>query len=60
MNYKIKEIPQEERPRERLKQLGVEHLSNKELLAIICNAAAGTDLFACFSLSPIVRHTGSI
>lgn len=35
MSYKIKEIPQEERPRERLKQLGVEHLSNKELLAII-------------------------
>lgn len=35
MSYKIKEIPEEERPRERLKQLGVENLSNKELLAII-------------------------
>ena len=33
--YKIKEIPKSERPRERLKQNGVESLSDKELLAII-------------------------
>ena len=31
--YKIKEIPEEERPRERLKRVGVENLTNKELLS---------------------------
>ena len=35
MNYKIKEIPKSERPRERLKQVGVENLSDKEILSII-------------------------
>ncbi len=35
MNLKIKEIPQEERPRERLLCYGVEQLSNEELLAIL-------------------------
>ena len=33
--YKIKEIPINERPRERLKEVGVENLSNKELISII-------------------------
>lgn len=33
--YKIKEIPKGERPRERLKEVGVENLSNKELISII-------------------------
>ena len=32
---RIKDIPKENRPRERLKQNGVEALSNSELLAII-------------------------
>ena len=35
MNVKIKEIPIEERPRERLINNGVENLSNEELLSII-------------------------
>lgn len=35
MNVSIKEIPKEERPRERLINLGVEKLSNEELLAIL-------------------------
>lgn len=35
MSYKVKEIPITERPRERLKQVGPENLSDKELLAII-------------------------
>lgn len=35
MNYKIKEIPSDERPRERCLHYGVEQLSNKELLAIL-------------------------
>ena len=33
--YKIKEIPKGERPRERLKEVGVENLSDKELISII-------------------------
>lgn len=33
--YKIKDIPRGERPRERLKDVGVENLTNKELIAII-------------------------
>ena len=35
MNYKIKDIPEEERPRERLVSSGVANLSNTELLSII-------------------------
>lgn len=35
MGYKIKEIPETERPRERLKMVGSKNLSDKELLAII-------------------------
>ena len=34
-NYKIKEIPPNERPRERLKEVGVEGLTNIELLSIL-------------------------
>ena len=34
-NYKMKEIPLIERPRERLKEVGVENLTNIELLSII-------------------------
>lgn len=34
-NYKIKDIPSFERPRERLINVGVENLSNRELLSII-------------------------
>ena len=37
---KIKEIPKEERPRERLKEVGVNNLSNKELLHDTSNALA--------------------
>ena len=35
MSIMIKDLPQEERPRERLKNCGVENLSNEELIAII-------------------------
>ena len=35
MNYRIKDLPVSERPRERLKEIGISNLSNKELLAII-------------------------
>lgn len=33
--YKMKEIPEEERPRERVKLVGMDNLTNKELLSII-------------------------
>ena len=35
MNYKIKDLPLDERPREKLKNRGAESLSNEELIAII-------------------------
>ena len=35
MSYTIKELPEEERPRERMKKVGVENLSDKELLSIL-------------------------
>lgn len=35
MNYKIKDLPLEERPREKLKEKGKESLSNEELIAIL-------------------------
>ena len=34
-NYKIKDIPLKERPRERLKEVGISNLSDKELISII-------------------------
>lgn len=35
MNYKIKDLPIDERPREKLKEKGAQSLSNEELIAII-------------------------
>ena len=35
MNYTIKELPEKERPRERLKEVGVENLTDKEILSIL-------------------------
>ena len=35
MSYKIKDLPLDERPREKLKEKGEENLSNEELLAIL-------------------------
>ncbi len=35
MNYKIKDLPLDERPREKLKEKGAENLSNEELIAIL-------------------------
>ena len=35
MSYRIKELPELERPRERLKRVGVENLTDKEILSII-------------------------
>ena len=41
MSYLIKEIPIEERPRERFKKYGVEALSNQELLSILMRTGTG-------------------
>ncbi len=41
MSYLIKELPEDERPRERFKKYGVESLSNEELLSILLRT--GTD-----------------
>ncbi len=35
MNYRIKDLPSSERPRERLKSMGVSSLTDKEILAIL-------------------------
>lgn len=35
MNYKIKDLPEKERPRERLKEVGPENLTDKEILSIL-------------------------
>ena len=35
MNYKMKDLPINERPRERLREVGISNLSDRELLAII-------------------------
>lgn len=41
MSYLIKELPIEERPRERFKKYGVEALSNEELLSILLRTGTG-------------------
>lgn len=42
MSYLIKEIPIDERPRERFKKYGVKALSNEELLSIILRTGTGS------------------
>lgn len=49
---KIKDIPKEERPRERLIKYGVENLSNEELLSIIIKT--GTKDYSVKTISQIV------
>ncbi len=41
MSYLIKELPLDERPRERFKKYGVEALSNEELLSILLRTGTG-------------------
>ncbi len=43
MNYKIKDLPVDERPREKLKTKGAESLSNEELIAIILRTGSKTE-----------------
>ena len=63
--YKIKEMPTTERPRERLKNYGVESLSDSELLAIILKTGTKNknvlelsyDILKRFSLQEITEAT---
>lgn len=59
MNLKIKEIPQDERPRERLLCYGVEQLSNEELLAILLKTGT-RDMSAKVLGTYILKELGSI
>ncbi|MGI6359661.1 MAG: RadC family protein [Acholeplasmatales bacterium] len=55
MNYKMKEIPEYERPRERLKKYGAVALSNVELLAILLQT--GTKDESVLELSRRILYT---
>ena len=59
MNLKIKEIPQDERPRERLLCYGVEQLSNEELLAILLKTGT-RDMSAKVLASYLLKEMGNI
>ena len=59
MNFKIKEIPQDERPRERLLCYGVEQLSNEELLAILLKTGT-RDMSAKVLASYLLKEIGNI
>lgn len=59
MNLKIKEIPQDERPRERLLRYGSEQLSNEELLAILLKTGT-RDMSAKVLASYLLKELGSI
>jgi UPF0758 protein CD1144 len=59
LNLKIKEIPQEERPRERLLCYGVEQLSNEELLAILLKTGT-RDMSAKVLASYLLKEIGNI
>ncbi|MCX8027183.1 MAG: DNA repair protein RadC [Thermodesulfovibrionales bacterium] len=56
---KIKEMPKEERPRERLLKRGVEHLSDAQLIAIVLRT--GCDSKNALSLAmELLNHFGSL
>lgn len=59
MNLKIKEMPKEERPRERLMCYGVEKLSNEELLAILLKTGT-KEMSAKVLASYILRETDGV
>jgi len=59
LNLKIKEIPQDERPRERLLCYGVEQLSNEELLAILLKTGT-RDMSAKVLASYLLKEIGNI
>jgi len=59
LRYRIKDLPQHERPRERLRDLGPAALSNAELLAILLRT--GTSRFTAIGLaSNLLSRFGSL
>ena len=54
--YRIKDIPKEERPRERLLKVGVENLSNKELIAIILKTGLKNKNVSDLSLEVLKKY----
>lgn len=59
MNVKIKDIPNDDRPRERLLTLGAESLSNEELLAILLNSGH-KDLSVRVLASKVLSKAGGL
>jgi DNA repair protein RadC len=43
VKYRIKELPEETRPRERLLKLGVDALHERELIAVLLRTGSGKD-----------------
>lgn len=56
MSYLIKDLPLEERPRERLKKVGVENLSNEELLSIILRTGTKSKSVKDLSIEILKEH----
>lgn len=54
--YRIKEIPKDERPRERLKEVGVENITNTELLSIILKTGTKNKSVKDLSLEILKNH----
>jgi DNA repair protein RadC len=57
-NVRIREIPSSERPRERLRDLGANSLSNAELLAIILRTGSGNLNVLNLATNLLARHGG--
>lgn len=54
----IKNVPEEERPRERMMQLGARHLSNQELLAILIGSGSKSESVISLSQRILVHFEG--
>lgn len=57
-NVRIRELPTSERPRERLRELGPQSLSNAELLAIILRTGSGNINVVNLATNLLSRHGG--
>ncbi|GGE18556.1 UPF0758 protein YsxA [Marinithermofilum abyssi] len=55
----IRDVPEEERPRERLTQLGAEHLSNAELIAILLRTGTASESVMGLA-SRLLSQTGGL
>ena len=57
MNYRIKDIPENERPRERLKEVGVGNITDKELLTIILKTSIKNKNVSDLSIEILNRYS---